>query len=65
MKREKLKQKLLGTALIVMANLVEQEARGQDGNAGITQATDMVKSYFDTGTDLMYAVGALLGLIGE
>lgn len=36
----------------------------QDGNAGIDEATDMVKSYFDSGANLMYAVGALLGLIG-
>lgn len=36
----------------------------QDGNEGINQATDMVKSYFDSGANLMYAVGALLGLIG-
>src|SRR5437773_7974504 len=36
----------------------------QDGNTGINQATDMVKSYFDSGANLMYAVGALLGLIG-
>jgi len=36
----------------------------QDGNAGINEATDMVKSYFDSGANLMYAVGALLGLIG-
>jgi Domain of unknown function (DUF4134) len=64
MKSEELKQKLLGIGLIMLANLIEQEARAQDGNAGITQATDMVKGYFDTGTNLMYAVGALLGLIG-
>ena len=36
----------------------------QDGNAGIEQATEMVTSYFDTGANLMYAVGGLLGLIG-
>lgn len=36
----------------------------QDGNTGIDQATTMVKSYFDSGANLMYAVGALLGLIG-
>ena len=36
----------------------------QDGNAGIEEATDMVTSYFDSGADLMYAVGGLLGLIG-
>ena len=37
---------------------------GQNGTEGIEQATDMVKSYFDSGADLMYAIGALLGLIG-
>ena len=36
----------------------------QDGNAGIEEATKMVNSYFDSGANLMYAVGALLGLIG-
>jgi hypothetical protein len=35
-----------------------------DGNTGITQATTMVSGYFDTGINLMYAVGGLLGLIG-
>ncbi|MUV04590.1 DUF4134 domain-containing protein [Flavobacterium rakeshii] len=36
----------------------------QDGIAGINQANQQVRSYFDAGTDLMYAVGAILGLIG-
>lgn len=35
-----------------------------DGNAGIREATDKVKSYFDTGIDLMYAIGAVVGLVG-
>jgi Domain of unknown function (DUF4134) len=35
-----------------------------DGNAGINQANTTVRSYFDAGTNLMYAVGAILGLIG-
>nr|WP_091397323.1 DUF4134 domain-containing protein [Arachidicoccus rhizosphaerae] len=35
-----------------------------DGNAGISQATSLIKGYFNTGIDLMYAVGALVGLIG-
>lgn len=39
-------------------------AFGQDGNAGINQATSQVKSYFDTGTNLMYAIGAIVGLVG-
>ncbi len=36
----------------------------QDGVAGINEANEKVRSYFDAGTELMYAVGALLGLIG-
>lgn len=36
----------------------------QDGNAGIQEATNKVKGYFDTGTDLMYAIGAVVGIIG-
>ncbi|MCR8557281.1 DUF4134 domain-containing protein [Mucilaginibacter sp. BJC16-A38] len=41
-----------------------QSVRAQDGNAGINQATSQVKSYFDTGTNLMYAIGAIVGLVG-
>ena len=44
--------------------LAIQYSLAQDGNAGITQATAQVKSYFDTGTNLMYAVGAIVGLVG-
>lgn len=36
----------------------------QDGNTGINEANTKVRSYFDSGTNLMYAVGALVGLIG-
>lgn len=36
----------------------------QDGNSGITAATSQVKSYFSTGTSLMYAIGAIVGLVG-
>ncbi|PQV61538.1 uncharacterized protein DUF4134 [Sediminibacterium magnilacihabitans] len=36
----------------------------QDGNAGINEANTKVRSYFAAGTNLMYAVGALVGLIG-
>ena len=35
-----------------------------DGSAGITDATNMVTSYFDPATKLIYAVGAVIGLIG-
>lgn len=36
----------------------------QDGAAGIQAANTQVRSYFESGTQLMYAVGSLLGLIG-
>ena len=32
--------------------------------SGITEATNMVTSYFDPGTKLIYAIGAVVGLIG-
>ncbi len=35
-----------------------------DGAAGIVEATDMVTSYFDPATKLIYAIGAVVGLIG-
>ena len=39
-------------------------AQTADGNNGINQANTMVRGYFDTATQLMYAVGAILALIG-
>jgi hypothetical protein len=54
-------QNMALTALIIAISMV---ARAQDGNAGIQQANTQVRSYFDSGTNLMYAIGAILGLIG-
>ena len=34
------------------------------GAAGITEATTMITSYFDPATKLIYAIGAVVGLIG-
>jgi len=36
----------------------------QDGNSGINSATTQVKGYFDSGCNLMYAIGAVVGIIG-
>ncbi|WP_426672100.1 DUF4134 domain-containing protein [Mucilaginibacter sp. McL0603] len=52
---------LLLTTIILNALTV---VLAQDGNAGINQANTQVRSYFDAGTNLMYAIGAILGLIG-
>lgn len=35
-----------------------------NGVGGITEATNMVSSYFDPATKLIYAIGAVVGLIG-
>ena len=35
-----------------------------NGIAGITEATDMITSYFDPASKLIYAIGAVVGLIG-
>jgi hypothetical protein len=36
----------------------------QDGSAGITAATTNLVTYFAVGVTLMYAIGAVLGLVG-
>lgn len=51
-------------AYLIFCLLAAGMAIGQDGNAGINEANTRVRSYFAAGTNLMYAVGAVLGLIG-
>lgn len=52
---------LIGTAILAIQQLA---VSAQDGNAGINEANTKVRSYFSSGTNLMYAVGAVVGLIG-
>jgi hypothetical protein len=54
---------ILSAAFLVLLTYTAQAQTG-DGEAGIRQATDMVRGYFDTGTSLMYAIGAIVGLVG-
>jgi len=49
--------------LLLTATAIGAYAQG-NGIAGINEATKMVTSYFDPGTKLIYAVGAVVGLIG-
>lgn len=51
-------------ALTVAVLFTVQHVNAQDGLAGINEANDQVRSYFDAGCNLMYAIGAVLGLIG-
>ncbi len=57
------KKKILMQAAFLLAAVSTAFAQG-DGTAGITEATNMVTSYFDPGTKLIYAIGAVVGLIG-
>ena len=51
--------------LAAMTLLVSMGAFAQGNGIGeITEATNMVTSYFDPGTKLIYAIGAVIGLIG-
>lgn len=55
---------LLSVTLCFYNMLSSLSVFAQDGNAGIQEATNKVKGYFDTGCDLMYAIGAVVGIIG-
>jgi len=56
----------MGTYGILLSGmlLASLAAAAQDGNTGINQANTMIRSYFATAVNLMYAIGAILGLIG-
>lgn len=62
-----MKKKLTGLKVLFTTTLlttIALVAKAQDGNAGINAANTQVRSYFAAGTNLMYAVGAIVGLIG-
>ena len=54
----------LGLTAISMLVWASSKAQTADGNAGITQATSTIAGYFDAGCSLIYAIGAVVGLIG-
>jgi hypothetical protein len=58
------KQKIVVVSMIWVLLAINYQSYAQDGLAGINEANQKVRSYFDAGTQLMYAIGALLGLIG-
>ena len=61
---EFLKKQRTRTACFLLATLSSLYAFSQDGNAGLNEANTRVRSYFDAGTNLMYAIGAIVGLVG-
>lgn len=64
-KFKKLSRKRLKEAgMTLLLAVFYYTAMAQDGKAGIEEANTQVRSYFSDGTDLMYAIGAIVGLIG-
>ena len=57
------KKKIMMLLFLLTATAIGAYAQG-NGIAGINEATKMVTSSFDPGTKLLYAVGAVVGLIG-
>ena len=51
---------LLAAAFIALSTI----SKAQDGNTGINEATTLIKGYFATGVNLLYAIGAVVGLVG-
>lgn len=60
-----MKQKFIQLLVSILLLLLSHHpVSAQDAIAGIQDANQKVRSYFNAGTQLMYAVGAILGLIG-
>jgi len=60
-------KKIINKTALLIASVFfycQLKAQTADGNAGINEATTKVKSYFDTGCNLMYAIGAVVGIVG-
>ena len=64
MKKSMRRKRIQKIFLFAIANFATVICYAQNGNAGINSANTQVRSYFDAGTNLMYAVGAIVGLIG-
>ncbi|RZJ37090.1 MAG: DUF4134 domain-containing protein, partial [Chryseobacterium sp.] len=60
MEKQRKKILLLGLTFLAVTGAFAQG----NGTAGINEATQMVTSYFEPATQLIYAIGAVVGLIG-
>lgn len=58
------KRALAMTAVLLLVTTAAVLAQDRDAGAGITEAEQKVAGYFDVGTQLVYAIGAVAGLIG-
>ena len=58
------RRKVFSFGVVLLLLFFHNQTYSQDGVAGINEANQLVRSYFEAGTELMYAIGAILGLIG-
>lgn len=58
-----MKKKISFSMLLLYMTVAAARAQG-NGMAGIQEATQMITGYFDPATKLIYAIGAVVGLIG-
>jgi hypothetical protein len=56
-------QKLTAAALLLFIS-ISLNAQVGNGDQGIKSAANLVKGYFASGTTLLYAIGAVVGLVG-
>ncbi|MBS9767100.1 MAG: DUF4134 domain-containing protein [Flavobacteriaceae bacterium] len=57
-------KKKITYSVLVALSFLSTNIYAQQGVQGINKATQMVTSYFDPATKLIYAIGAVVGLIG-
>jgi len=50
--------------LAITVQLISLSVSAQDGGAALDQANTMLRSYYEKAVPVMYAVGALCGIIG-
>lgn len=58
------RRRVVREVCFVIGTVTSLIAAAQSGNTGIEQANTLVRGYFNDGVDLLYAIGAILGLIG-
>ena len=50
--------------LVILFVALATLSHAQDGNQGINEANQLVRGYFATGINLLYAIGGVVGLVG-
>ena len=59
-----IRHRIIWISLSLAAQLIAYTVLAQDGGAALDQANTMLRGYFDKAVPVMYAAGALSGIIG-